>query len=272
MLKHNLHSSNTMSSTTYIHGTAPSEQARLAELNRLTNGTFIEFLNVEPNTRVLEVGSGLGILAAEVAAAAAGVRVVGLEYSADQIAAAARSPAVEHVQGDAHELPFEPASFDLVYARYLLEHVADPARVVAEMRRVLRPGGRIAVMENDVTLIRFDPPCPAFDQVWARFAEYQQKLGGDGLVGRRLFRLLKNAGFERIELSFQPEVHWSGSPGFRPWVVNIIGNVESARQGLVESGLCHSAEIAAACEELAALADRADASATFSWNRARARR
>jgi ubiquinone/menaquinone biosynthesis C-methylase UbiE len=260
-----------MSSATYIHGTAPSEQARLAELNRLTNRPFIEFLNVQPGMRVLEVGSGLGILAVEVVAGE-GVTVVGLERSPDQIAAATRSPRVQYVEGDAHELPFDGGSFDVVYARYLLEHVADPARVLAEMRRVLRPSGRIAVMENDVTLVRFDPPCPAFDRVWSIFAEYQRQLGGDGLIGRRLFRLLKNAGFEQIELSFQPELHWSGSPGFRPWVINIIGNVQSAREGLVQAGLCHDEAIAAACAELAALAERSDSSATFSWNRAAARR
>jgi ubiquinone/menaquinone biosynthesis C-methylase UbiE len=256
----------------YIHGTSASEQARLVELNRLTNEPFIAFLGVQPHARVLEVGSGLGILAAQVTAAAAGVEVVGLECSAEQIAAAVQSPAVRYVAGDAHELPFADSTFDLAYARYSLEHVADPARVLAEMRRVLRPGGRIAVMENDVTLMRFDPPCPAFEDVWTRFAEYQRQLGGDALIGRRLFRLLKDAGFQQIELSFQPEVHWSGSPGFRPWVVNIVGNVESAREGLIASGLCRPEQIGAACEELAALAEREDASATFSWNRALARR
>src|SRR5262249_24894634 len=74
----------------YIHGTEPSEQERLASLNRMTNAAFVEFLNVAPDARVLEVGSGLGILAADVAVAAAGVDVVGIELSAAQIAAALR--------------------------------------------------------------------------------------------------------------------------------------------------------------------------------------
>ena len=179
----------------YIHGTDASEQARLKLLNRLTNGPFIEFLNVQPGMRILEVGSGLGILAAEVAAAADNVEVVGLERSSAQIAAAVQSPAVCYVQGDAHLLPFGEGSFDLVYCRYLLEHVADPARVLAEMRRVVRAGGRAAAMENDISLVRLDPPCPAFDEVWTAFAEHQRRLGGDGLIGRRLYRLFREAGF-----------------------------------------------------------------------------
>src|SRR5512138_1646052 len=171
----------------YIHGTEPSEQERLAGLNRMTNAAFIQFLKVASGSRVLEVGSGLGILAAQVAAAAPGVDVAGVEISAAQIAAASRSPRVAYEQGDAHHLDFPDASFDLVYARYLLEHVADPGRVLREMRRVTKPGGRVAVCENDISLLRYDPPCPAFERAWEVFGRFQATLGGDGYIGRRLY-------------------------------------------------------------------------------------
>ena len=156
-----------MSEGIYIHGTEPSEQERLAGLNRITNAAFIQFLNVGDGSHVLEVGSGLGLLAVDVADAAAGVHVVGVEISAAQIAAAPSHPRVTFVQGDAHSLDLPDAGFDLVYARYLLEHVADPERVLREMRRCAKPGGRVAVCENDVSLLRFDPPCPAFDRISA---------------------------------------------------------------------------------------------------------
>src|SRR5262245_20240316 len=91
---------------TYIHGTNSSEQARLAALNRMTNRTFVEFLGITLQMRVLEVGSGLGLLAAEVATAADGVQVVGVEKSPEQIAVAAKVPFVTYVQGDAHQLDF----------------------------------------------------------------------------------------------------------------------------------------------------------------------
>lgn len=254
----------------YIHGTAASEQERLKLLNRLTNGPFVEFLRVQPGTRVLEVGSGLGILAAQVAAAADRVEVVGLERSSEQIAAAMPAARVRYVPGDAHELPFADSEFDLVYCRYLLEHVADPARVLAEMRRVTRSGGRVAAMENDISLVRLDPPCPAFDSVWSAFAAYQGQLGGDGLIGRRLFRLFRQTGFAQIELSVQPELHWHGSPGFAPWIENLAGNVNSGRQGLIASGMCSIEQIDSALNELSSLLDCDDASFTFAWNRAAA--
>lgn len=254
---------------TYIHGTDPSEQHRLVQLNRLTNGPFLEFLGVRPNTRTIDVGSGLGILAAEVAGAQPHVNVVGVELSGVQLERARRRPGVTYIRGDAHALPVADGTFDLAYARYLLEHVADPGAVLAEMRRVLRPGGRVAVMENDVTLVRFDPPCPMFESVWSSFAAMQHELGGDALVGRRLYRLLQHAGFSQIELSVQPEVHWHGSPGWSAWVTNIVGNVESARRALIHRGLCSEAAVNAAIEELRSLIDQADGSSLWIWSRAR---
>jgi len=257
-----------MSPDTYIHGTEPSEQERLAGLNRMTNAAFIQFLNVSPGARVLEVGSGLGLLANEVAATAPGVDVDGVEVSAAQLAAARPGPRVTFRQGDAHALDFPDGSFDLVYARYLLEHVADPDRVVREMRRVTTPGGRVAVCENDVSLLRFDPPCRAFDRAWDVFTRFQSALGGDGLVGRRLFRLFKSAGFSAIELSVQPEVHWHGSAGYVAWVHNIIGNLESARNGMLAAGVLSTADFDAAVDELERLKTDPLGSAVFVWNRA----
>jgi hypothetical protein len=119
------------------------------------------------------------------------------------------------------------------------------------------------VCENDISLIRFDPPCPAFDRAWEMFQRYQSTLGGDGAIGRRLYRLFHGAKLTQIELSVQPEVHWYGSPGFAAWVRNIIGNLESARRGIDETPLNE------AVAELGALAQRQDASSVFVWNRAR---
>jgi SAM-dependent methyltransferase len=254
----------------YIHGTAPREQGRLAALNRLTNRVFVEFLSITPGMRVLEVGSGLGLLAAEVGAAARGVHVTGLEKSSEQIAAAVPSEAVTYLKGDARQLDLPDRQFDLVYARFLLEHVSEPERVLREMRRVVRPGGRVVVCENDISLIRWDPPCPTFEEVWLAFQRHQRELGGDGLVGRRLYRLFRGAGLRQIELSVQPEVHWHGSAGFEGWLQNQIGNLEGAREGLVESGWCGPLDLEKAIAELEQLRHERDASSCFCWNRASA--
>ncbi|HLI79846.1 MAG TPA: methyltransferase domain-containing protein [Candidatus Binataceae bacterium] len=256
----------------YIHGTSASEQERLAALNRLTNEQFVEFLDPSSARRILEVGSGLGILAARVAQSAPDAMVVGVEQSSEQLARATASLRVRYVRGDAHRLPFVAGSFDLAYCRYVLEHVRDPAMVLREMYRVLREGAWIVVMENDITAMRYDPPSEAFDEVWRAFAELQRRIGGDGLIGSKLFRMLCGARFRDVELSIQPEVHWAGSSGFEAWIENQIGNLRGAYDALIESRLASHARIDEAIADLDALRMREDASAIFYWNRATGRK
>jgi ubiquinone/menaquinone biosynthesis C-methylase UbiE len=255
----------------YIPGTTTSEQARLALLNRLTNGPFIEFLALDGATAVLEVGSGLGILAGEVAARVTHGAVYGVEYAQAQLAQARNSAAAANlhfIQGDAHVLPFRDEAFDTVYCRYLLEHVADAAEVLREMRRVLSPGGHALAQENNILIITFYPECPRFEHVWSRFAELQALLGGDALIGKKLFALFKQAGFREIKLSLQPEIHYAGTETFRPWIENLIGNVESGASELQRQGLATGEEITGAITELRSFSEREDASAIFYWNRA----
>lgn len=255
--------------TAYIHGTEASEQARLALLNRLTNAPFIEFLDLDDGASVLEVGSGLGILAREVSERVPGGQVCGVEYASAQLALARSSARnLNFIQGDAHALPFIDERFDTVYCRYLLEHVANPLQVLGEMRRVLRPGGRALVQENNIPIITFYPECPAFESVWRKFAALQARLGGDALIGKKLFPLFKQAGFSEIRLSIQPEIHYAGTETFRPWVENLIGNVAGGAAELERQGLATREEIEETIAEMRAFAERDDASTIFYWNRA----
>ena len=260
-----------MKQTTYIHGTDSDEQTRLALLNRLTNSAFVSFLGPGDQGRLLEVGSGLGILTTAIAQHLPNAKVVGVEFSAAQLTAATRvAPNVDLVRADAHALPLQSDGFDLVCCRYLLEHVSDPIRVLREMLRVLRPGGRLCVQENDIAVSHFDPDTVACDFVWRQFAVLQQRLGGDPFIGKRLSGLLQRAGFRDIALSLQPEIHHSGEPTFGPWIQNVIGNIEGAAAALQAHHLCTHEQIDDALGDYRRLMERADATALFYWNRASA--
>lgn len=252
---------------TYIHGTTAPEQARLAELNRLTNRSFVEFLELPPTARVLEVGSGLGLLANEVAARLPAGSVTGIEISPEQLARARPAENVKFLPGDAARLPFAAESFDVVYCRYLLEHLADPAAAVAEMFRVLRPGGSVFVQENNLLVNELWPECPRFAAVWRGLVARQERLGGDALIGKKLVPLLRQAGFAEIRPSLAPEVHAAGDATFRPWVENLIGVVAGA--AVPEDD---TETLAAAVAELQAFQALPDACAYFYWNRAAARK
>ncbi len=254
----------------YIHGTDPTEQERLAKLNSMTNDAFISYLDVRPSDQVLEIGSGLGILAEAVARKASNGYAVGVEYSPQQLAKVhTTAENLRFVRGDGHKLPFADATFDLVYCRYLLEHVGEPGEVVREAHRVLKPGGRFCTQENNILINAFWPDCPTFNFVWEQFAVLQTQLGGDALIGKKLFPLLKRAGFERVELSLHPEVHWAGTEYYTLWVENLIGVAETGRSEMVARRLATNAQCDIAFAELRELVANPEGTALFYWNRAK---
>jgi len=101
---------------------------------------------VQPGDRVLDACCGTGDLA--VAALQAGATVTGLDFSERMLERARRkSDEIEWLQGDAEKLPFEDASFDAATVGFGVRNLADLERGLAELRRVLRPGGRVAILE-----------------------------------------------------------------------------------------------------------------------------
>jgi demethylmenaquinone methyltransferase / 2-methoxy-6-polyprenyl-1,4-benzoquinol methylase len=101
---------------------------------------------VRPGDRVLDVCCGTGDLA--LAAARAGGRVVGLDFSTPMLERARRkSSEIEWVEGDALALPFADESFDAVTIGFGLRNLPNVERGLAELRRALRPGGRLAILE-----------------------------------------------------------------------------------------------------------------------------
>lgn len=102
---------------------------------------------VRPGDRVLDACCGTGDLAVACVRAGAG-RVVGLDFSARMIERARRkSPSVAWVEGDVLSLPFDDASFDAATVGFGVRNVADLEGALRELRRVLAPAGRIAVLE-----------------------------------------------------------------------------------------------------------------------------
>jgi demethylmenaquinone methyltransferase/2-methoxy-6-polyprenyl-1,4-benzoquinol methylase len=101
---------------------------------------------VVPGERVLDACCGTGDLA--VAARKAGANVVGLDFSERMLERARhKDPEIEWIQGDLLELPFEDASFDAATVGFGVRNVADLEQGLAELRRVLRPGGRVGILE-----------------------------------------------------------------------------------------------------------------------------
>jgi ubiquinone/menaquinone biosynthesis methyltransferase len=95
----------------------------------------------------LDVATGTGLVARELRKS--GCRVVGLDLVPSMIGAAAPSGGISFVLGRAESLPFRDATFDGLTVTYLLRYVDDPVETMRELARVVRPGGRIAMLEFD---------------------------------------------------------------------------------------------------------------------------
>jgi SAM-dependent methyltransferase len=114
-----------------------------AGLTRPTLPLLIEAADIGAGRDVLEIGSGPGHIAA--ALQETGARVTGIDFSASMVEVARRShPKVRFEEANAEQLPFEDDSFDAVVSNFVVHHLARPEVVFAEVRRVLRPGGRFA--------------------------------------------------------------------------------------------------------------------------------
>jgi ubiquinone/menaquinone biosynthesis C-methylase UbiE len=258
-----------MTGNVYIHGTTPSEQERLFVLNRMTNPAFLDFLEIPSKSYILEAGAGLGILAKTVAKKYQNSEVFTLDISQEQIKKHIKnSNNLFSLQGDAHFMPYKKNVFDVVYCRYLLEHVRYPLQVLKEIYYLIKPCGKFFIQENNIGIHTFYPECPCFEYVWKQFAQLQKLLGGDAEIGKRLYALLRQTGFGNIQISIQPEVHASNNKSFRDWVTNIIGNIHSAQRLLLEKELITRGDLNRALRELDTLLKRDDAAVYFYWNRA----
>jgi SAM-dependent methyltransferase len=179
----------------------------------------LKALAARPGENVLDIGCGGGTTALELARAVApDGAIVAIDLSATVLAiaqrAAMRCQLVRFVHGDAEVFPFEPASFDAAFSRFGVMFFADPTAAFINIRRSLRPNGRLAFVcwraleENllDNLPLRAAsphlPPQPALDpDAPGPFAFADAD---------RVFRILEGAGFEQIEIMAHDEKVGSG--------------------------------------------------------------
>jgi SAM-dependent methyltransferase len=166
----------------------PPTRAVLARLPALSGG------------RVLDLGAGQGNTTRCLADVLHPAECIGLEYDPALVDYAQahpdNPPAVRFQQGDATRLPFPDGSFDVVFCRYLLLHMADPVRVVREMLRVVRPGGFAMALEGDFTQVsRSHPPCDALATVHKAW----NGLFPNPQAGATLVHTFREAGATRLE-------------------------------------------------------------------------
>lgn len=188
----------------YVHGYSEKESCRLAD----QAGTLTELLHGDigypAGSRVLEAGCGVGAQTLTLSRSSPAARFECMDisevslYAAQQMAANQQLDNVTFRQGDVYHLPYRAGSFDHVFVCFVLEHLSDPLKALAGLRRVLTPGGTLTVIEGDHGSYYCHPQSRAADLTVQCLVTIQANAGGDARIGRRLYPLLSEAGYTDV--------------------------------------------------------------------------
>ncbi|MGV8073064.1 MAG: methyltransferase domain-containing protein [Syntrophobacteraceae bacterium] len=191
----------------YIHGYGSRESRRLHDQANTLVDLFHADTFYEPGSRVLEAGCGVGAQTVTLAGNSPNALFYAIDISADSIAEARRaveaagSNNVQFQQDDIFHLHFQPESFDHIFLCHVLEHLSRPVEALGRLRSFLKVGGTITVIEGDHGSAYFYPDSEAARAAIQCQVELQRRAGGNAMIGRELYPLLNNAGFNSIRVS-----------------------------------------------------------------------
>jgi ubiquinone/menaquinone biosynthesis C-methylase UbiE len=229
----------------YVHGYHTRESERLQD----QAGTLVDLLHSDTSypagSSVLETGCGVGAQTVTLARNSPGARITSIDISPESLEVAkAKVDAaglgnVQFQQADIFALPFDPESFDHVFVCFVLEHLSRPLEALIALKTLLKPGGSITVIEGDHGSAYFHPDSAAARKaIWCQ-VELQRRAGGNAMIGRQVYPLLVDAGFDAVHVS--PRMVYVDSS--RPHLVDgftkktFTAMVEGVRELAIESRL-----------------------------------
>ncbi len=189
---------------TYTHGhhesVLRSHRWRTAE-----NSCAYLLPHLEAGQRLLDVGCGPGTITIDLARRVAPGDVLGIDVApevVDQAEEARQAAGADNVRfstGDIYALDHDDATFDVVHAHQVLQHLTDPVAALRELRRVLKPGGLLAVRDSDYAAFTWAPADPALDRWLELYHRVTARNGADADAGRHLLGWVQQAGYHDIE-------------------------------------------------------------------------
>jgi len=158
--------------------------------------------------RVLDAGCGTGEITRRLAELFPGAELLGVDIVDAHLDVAREralelAPRIRFENRSVYELGLEPASVDLVVGRHVIQAIPHPERVLAELVRVARPGGRLHVLAEDYGMMRFPPRKFDSDEFWSFGPlEFGAATGCDMRIGRKTYGLLKSLGLRDVTVDY----------------------------------------------------------------------
>lgn len=255
---------------------ALTEEAQVTLVQGRRAAKWVPFLlpHLKPGMRLLDAGCGVGSITLDLAELVAPGETVGVDMDARQLeiaraSAASRGLANARFQtGSVYELPFADASFDVALAHTLLFHLSDPPRALRELRRVLAPGGLVAISDDHWGTWLVSPDDAPFRRALDQFIIKALTAGGASpFYSLHLRGLLLEAGFVRTQgLALAPE-HYGVLEETR-LMARIVDQQFSDPNFvalIVGQGWATAEEIAALRREILAWGERPDAFAAVTY-------
>jgi SAM-dependent methyltransferase len=149
---------------------------------------------------------------------------------------------VEFRRGDAYGSDLPSGSFDLVHMRFVASTAGNPERILAEAKRLARPGGIVALQEPDGSTLNCDPPHPAWDQLKAALLAAFKGVGADLELARRLYGLVHGAGLRDV----QYRTALLAVRSIDPMIDYLPSTIESLRGSILKLGLMREEELVTA--------------------------
>ncbi len=169
--------------------------------------------HLRPGLRILDFGCGPGNISAGLAKAVAPGELHGIDMEESQITLARQTAkwygldnAIFHV-GDVTDMPFEDGFFDVAHCHTVLMHVPDTAAVLAEVKRVLKPGGLIACREMIAASSFTEPNFGVIRKAWDMFEDLVEADDGHPQMGKELKGHILNAGFTNIRVTSSVDIY-----------------------------------------------------------------
>jgi SAM-dependent methyltransferase len=234
----------------YVHGCDPKENLRLQD----QASTLVELLHSDTiypeGSSVLEAGCGVGAQTVTLASNSPKALITSIDVSEASLAQArnaVKAAAISNVtllQADIFQLPFPAASFDHVFLCFVLEHLAHPVMALRALKHVMKPGGTITVIEGDHGSAYFYPESDYARKAIRCLVELQARAGGNALIGRALYPLLREAGFGEIHVSPRMVYVDSSRPGLVEGFTKktFTAMIEGIRKPSLESGSMSEAD------------------------------